>query len=207
MMPDSQLIGILIAAMVAGVLLFRLYTVLGRRTGHEPQNDAALGNRAPSPLRDMGGAAPQDMPATPAEGSAARGLLDIELSDPEFNRDRFLGGARSAYEIIQKAYGEGDRVALRPLLSEEVMAAFERAIAERSGTPDRMTNIIDARIVAAELTIGTAQRFADITVAFSANFTSPDGTVREVMDRWSFARPIHAPDPNWVLVATAADSA
>jgi hypothetical protein len=31
MMPDSQLVGILIAAMVAGVLLFRLYTVLGRR--------------------------------------------------------------------------------------------------------------------------------------------------------------------------------
>ena len=36
-MPDSQLIEILIAAMVAGVVLFRLYTVLGRRTGHEPQ--------------------------------------------------------------------------------------------------------------------------------------------------------------------------
>ena len=82
-MPDSQLIGILIAAMVAGVLLFRLYTVLGRRTGHEPQNDGSAG-RAPSPLRDMRATAPADISSPPPEGACARGLLDIELADPSF---------------------------------------------------------------------------------------------------------------------------
>jgi predicted lipid-binding transport protein (Tim44 family) len=205
-MPDSQLIGILIAAMVAGVLLFRLYTVLGRRTGHEPQNDNALRDRAPSPLRDTRPVVTPDVTAPPPESACARGLLDIELADPTFDRDRFLGGARTAYEIIQKAYGDADRLTLRPLLSDEVFAAFEREISTRSGTPDRMTNIIDARIVGADLSSGTTQA-ADITVAFSANFTSADGTVREVADRWSFARPIHAPDPNWTLVATAGDAA
>jgi predicted lipid-binding transport protein (Tim44 family) len=208
MMPDSQLIGILIAAMVAGVLLFRLYTVLGRRTGHEPQNDAALGNRAPSPLRDMRGAAAADVQVQPPEGACARGLLDIELADPAFDRDRFLSGGRTAYEIIQKAYGDADRLALRPLLSDEVFAAFEREIAARqnsqgAGAPDRMTNVIDARIVGAEL----SGKLADITIAFRANFTAPDGVVREVADRWSFARTIGAFDPNWTLVATAGDSA
>ena len=206
-MPDSQLVGILIAAMVAGVLLFRLYTVLGRRTGHELQNDAALGNRAPSPLRDVHRAGAPDAQTLPPEGACARGLLDIELADPNFDRDRFLSGARVAYEVIQKAYGDADRLALRPLLSDEVFAAFEREIAARSGTPDRMTNIIDARIVGADLSPGTAGGVADITVAFSANFTAADGTVREVADRWSFARSIHAPDPNWALVATAGDAA
>ncbi len=202
-MPDSQLIGILIAAMVAGVLLFRLYTVLGRRTGHEPQNDAALGNRAPSPLRDMRGPAAPDVQTPPPEGACARGLLDIELADPGFDRDRFLSGARTAYEIIQKAYGDADRLALRPLLSAEVYGAFEREIAARPGAPERMTNIIDARIVGAEL----SGKLADITVAFRANFTAPDGAVREVADRWSFARTIGASDPNWTLVATAGDFA
>jgi predicted lipid-binding transport protein (Tim44 family) len=200
-MPDSQLIGILIAAMVAGVLLFRLYTVLGRRTGHEPQNDAARGKPAPSPLRDMRGPA-ADVQNPPPEN--ARGLIDIELADPSFDRDRFLGGARTAYELIQKAYADADRLALRPLLSAEVLAAFEREIAARaSAAPERMTNISDARIVGAEL----SGKLADITVAFRANFTSPSGAVREVADRWSFARSIGAPDPNWTLVATAGDSA
>jgi predicted lipid-binding transport protein (Tim44 family) len=206
-MPDSQLIGILIAAMVAGVLLFRLYTVLGRRTGHEPQNDAARGKPAPSPLRDMRGPA-ADGQNPPPESACARGLLDIELADPGFDRDRFLGGARTAYELIQKAFADADRLSLRPLLSAEVFAAFEREIAARpnaqaDAAPERMTNISDARIVGAEL----SGKLADITVAFRANFTAASGAVREVADRWSFARTIGAADPNWTLVATAGDSA
>jgi predicted lipid-binding transport protein (Tim44 family) len=185
--------------MVAGVILFRLYTVLGRRTGHEPQQGQPA-NRAPaaSPLR-----APSAPEAPLPEGACARGLLDIELADPSFDRDHFLKGARSAYEIIQKAYADADRLALRPLLSGEVFAAFEREIAARPGAPERMAGIIDARIVGATL----EGKLADITVAFRTNFTAPEGTQHEVADRWSFARTIGAGDPNWTLVATAGEAA
>jgi predicted lipid-binding transport protein (Tim44 family) len=197
-MPDSQLIGILIAAMVAGVVLFRLYTVLGRRTGHEPQPDNGRPS-ATSPLQ----AARVPAAAPPPEGACARGLLDIELADSSFDRDHFLKGARSAYEIIQKAYAGADRLALRPLLSDEVYAAFEREIAARPGAPERLVTVSDARIVGAELT----GKLADITVAFRASFAGSDGVAHEVADRWSFARTIGALDPNWTLVATAGDSA
>jgi predicted lipid-binding transport protein (Tim44 family) len=198
-MPDSELIGILIFAMVVGVILFRLYTVLGRRTGNEPQHQQSA-NRVPaaSPLRP-----PSAPESPPPEGACARSLLDIELADPSFDRDHFLKGARSAYEIIQKAYADADRLALRPLLSDEVFAAFEREIAARPGAPDRLAGIIDARIVDASL----EGKLADITVGFRTNFTVPDGTQREVADRWSFARTIGASDPNWTLVATAGESA
>jgi predicted lipid-binding transport protein (Tim44 family) len=198
-MPDSQLIGILIAAMVAGAVLFRLYTVLGRRTGHEPQPD----NRAlpSSPLRDIRQPAAAEI--LPPEGACARGLLDIELADPTFDRDHFLKGARTAYEVIQKAYADADRLALRPLLSNEVYAAFEKEITARPGAQPRLTGISDARIVGAEL----SGKVADITVAFRAGFTGPDGGAQEVADHWSFAHTIGASDPNWVLVATAGEPA
>jgi predicted lipid-binding transport protein (Tim44 family) len=198
-MPDSQVIGILIAAMVAGVILFRLYTVLGRRTGHEPSPEQPA-NRAsaPSPLRVP--AAPEILPP---EGAAARGLMDIELADPSFDRSHFLNGARTAYETIQKAYADADRLALKPLLSDEVYAAFEREIAQRPGATDRLTQLLDARIVGASL----EGKLADITVAFRATFTAPDGTSREVADHWSFTRTIGAADPNWTLVATAGEPA
>jgi predicted lipid-binding transport protein (Tim44 family) len=200
-MPDSQLIGILVAAMVAGVVLFRLYTVLGRRTGHEPSHDSQP-RPAPqaSPLRAP---APADIPAPPPEGACARGLLDIELADPGFDRTHFLNGARSAYEIIQRAFADSDRLALRPLLSGEVYAAFEREIAGRTAPPDRMNAIMDARITGAEL----SGKLADITVAFRASFAAPNGLTREVADHWSFARTIGATDPNWTLVATAGEPA
>src|ERR1700722_10572789 len=198
-MPDSQLIGILVAAMVAGGILFRLYTVLGRRTGNEPQpQQPAARAPAPSPFR-----VPSAPEAPPPEGACARSLLDIELADPSFDRDHFLKGARTAYEIIQKAFADADRLALRPLLSDEVYAAFEREIAARPGAPDRLTSIADARIVGAEL----SGKLADITVAFRASFAGLDGVAREVADRWSFARTLEAPDPNWTLVATAGDPA
>jgi predicted lipid-binding transport protein (Tim44 family) len=196
-MPDSQLIGILIAAMVAGAVLFRLYTVLGRRTGHEPQPD----NRAmvSIPLRDV---RPAQLPEPPPpEGACARGLLDIELADPGFDRDHFLKGARSAYEIIQKAYADADRLTLKPLLSDEVYAAFEGEITARPGAQPRLMKISDAKIVGAEL----SGKLADITVAFRASFEGPDGTAREVADHWGFARTIGAADPNWILVATAGE--
>jgi len=198
-MPDSQLIAILIAAMVAGVVLFRLYTVLGRRTGHEPQPDNGR-PASPSPLQTARAPAQLELPP---EGACARGLLDIELADPSFDRDHFLKGARTAYEIIQKAYADADRLALRPLLSDDVYAAFERELSARPGATARLTGINDTRIVGAELT----GKLADITVAFRAGFAGPDGAPREVVDHWSFARTIGATDPNWILVATAGDPA
>lgn len=198
-MPDSQVIGILIAAMVAGVVLFRLYTVLGRRTGHEPSHEQQAPRApAPSPLRPP--AVPEVLPP---EGAAGRGLMDIEMADSSFDRTHFLNGARTAYELIQKAYADADRLALRPLLSDEVYAAFEREIAARPGAADRLNQVLDARIVGAVLD----GKLADITVAFRANFTAPDGSPREVADHWSFARTLGAPDPNWILVATAGEPA
>ncbi len=199
-MPDSQLLGILIAAMVAGVLLFRLYAVLGRRTGHEPQPGAEK-PRPPSPLAQVRVPAPVE--SLPPEGACARGLMDIEMADSSFDRAHFLNGARTAYEIIQKAYADADRLALRPLLSDEVFAAFEREIAARPGAPERMSAISEARIIGAEL----HGSHAEITVAYRAQFAAPDGSMRDVGDHWSFARTLGAPDPNWVLVATAGDPA
>jgi predicted lipid-binding transport protein (Tim44 family) len=200
-MPDSQLIAILFAAMVAGVVLFRLYTVLGRRTGHEPQPDNKRAPTAPQALRSQ--PAPAAVEPAPPESACARGLLDIELADPTFDRAHFLKGARTAYEIIQKAYADSDRLALKPLLSDEVLAAFERELAARTAPPPRLISISDAKIVAAEL----AGKLADITVAFRASFAGPDGASKEVGDCWSFARAIGAADPNWTLVATAGAAA
>jgi predicted lipid-binding transport protein (Tim44 family) len=202
-MPDSQLIGILIAAMVAGVVLFRLYTVLGRRTGHEPSHEQPASRApAPSPLR-----APAAPEVLPPEGACARGLMDIEMADPGFDRGHFLKGARTAYELIQKAYADSDRIALKPLLSDDVYAAFEHEIAARNnnkgGVANRLGQILDARIVGAVL----EGKLADITVAFRALFATPDGGQREIADHWSFARAIGAPDPNWTLVATTGEPA
>ena len=182
-MPDSQTLVLLVAAMVAGVICFRLYTVLGRRTGHEPPPRSA-------PL------APALSQPAPQMALSSSGLLDIQLADPKFDAPKFLAGARTAYTQIVGAFAAGDRTALRPLLSPDVFAAFDAGITARTEAPAALVKISDARIVKSAL----HGREAEITVAFTAEFAN--GSVNDV---WTFSRNLDSTDPNWVLVATSGD--
>jgi predicted lipid-binding transport protein (Tim44 family) len=181
-MPDTQTLGLVIAAAVAGALCVRLYWVLGRRTGAEPSPATAV-------LATAG--------VTEFEPATGNGLLDIQAAAPDFDTGKFLGGARDAYGLIVTAFAKGDRAALAPLLSPDVLAAFEAAIAARaSGAHAEFIKLTDAKVSGAVL----AGRHADITVTFEALFST--GAITDV---WTFARDLDAADPNWLLVATSGD--
>ncbi len=139
-MPDSQTLGLLVAAMVAGVICFRLYTVLGRRTGHEP------------PPQPMPAPRPASLPQPVAETAPApsNGMLDIQLADRDFDAPKFLAGAREAYTRIVTAFAAGDRAELKPLLSPEVYAAFDVGITSRDQPSAAFVKLHDARIAAME---------------------------------------------------------
>ena len=227
-MANSQLLDIFLIAMVAGVILFRLYTVLGRRTGHErpPQENYTPSGTPPVRASDedavtardgRGVARPalSDRPADPVAG----GLVDIQLADHGFDKDHFVVGARAAYEMIVTAFANNDHAGLRPLLSEEVYTAFEAAMRGREERGEKVTftfvGFKEVKIVAASL----KGRIAEITLAFDSQFISAtsdakgaliDGdskTVRGVSDIWAFSRDIRARDPNWTLVATSGERA
>jgi predicted lipid-binding transport protein (Tim44 family) len=222
-MANSEILDIVLIA-VAGFLLFRLYTVLGRRTGHERPSDDAGYRFQPDP----------EAPATPAADNVtalagakqadarpsdpvAQGLADIKGADRSFETERFLSGARQAYETIVTAYANADRAALKPLLSDEVFQAFEQSVAARESAKETtqftFVGFKDAKIVHAALNA----RAAEVTVAFGAQFISAvmsaqgaviEGsptTVRDVTDVWTFARDTRARDPNWTLVATSGE--
>lgn len=216
-MANSQLLEILLLAMIAGVILFRLYTVLGRRTGHEPPPEpyrvGAPAEQATDKANVAALPAPRgaDVPSDPV----ARGLADIKAADRGFDRDHFLSGARQAYELVLTAFSANDRASLKPLLSDEVYAAFDAAMRGREERKEQVNftfvGFKDTKIVAAALN----GRMADITVSFTAQFisatTDANGavvegdpkSVHEVTDIWAFERNTRAGDPNWTLVHTS----
>jgi predicted lipid-binding transport protein (Tim44 family) len=216
---------ILLLATVAGIILFRLYTVLGRRTGHErPPHERfeGIGGAAEPPKKPDNVVLLPDRTARPETSEAsdpvARGLLDVKLADRSFDSDHFVEGARRAYEMIVTAFAKGDRDALRPLLSDDVYATFDHVISEREAKKEKVeftfVGFRDAKIVHAEL----KKSVAEITLSFEAQFisatTDADGkltdgdakTVRDITDVWTFERNVRASDPNWRLVATSGEA-
>ena len=219
-MPSFPFLDIILLAMAAGFLLFRLYSVLGRRTGNERRHDDL--SRVPDsaePQKDItktpGATARNTGTEQPASGPVARALLEIKLADRSFDSAGFMTGARAAYEMIVTAFAHGDRAGLKPLLSDEVFATFESSIRAREERKQRVEfrfiALHSARITGAEM----AGRTGEITVTFDSEFSMVtfdeagaivDGDPKSphtVTDIWTFARDSRAYNPNWSLVATA----
>jgi predicted lipid-binding transport protein (Tim44 family) len=216
----SQYIDIILFAMVAGFLVFRLRSVLGRRTGNERRRDPAfLRPVQPQPRPDARVRVPGLPVNLPFAGgtadAVADGLIRIKRADPQFDTAVFLEGARAAFAMIVAAFAKGDKAALRPLLADEVYEPFATAIDERVAAKEtletRIVQLKSADIVEAGLEDTTAQ----VTVKFVSdqlNVTrAVDGSIvdgnpdqpTEKTDTWTFARYTRSSDPNWVLIATS----
>ncbi|MCA6107485.1 Tim44/TimA family putative adaptor protein [Bradyrhizobium cenepequi] len=219
---------------LAVFIFLRLRSVLGQRTGSErPPYDRAAPNvlqrdnnnvvpmpgsviDQPPPLPSKDVTPPSDRWKEIAEpGTAlAQGLDAIVAQDSSFDPRHFISGARSAYEMIVLAFANGDRRALRDLLSSEVYESFDAAIKDREKheqkTETRFVSIDKAEIVSAE----ARDRSAQVTVRFVSQMISVtrdkagtivDGNpdkVADITDIWTFARDTASRDPNWKLVGT-----
>jgi predicted lipid-binding transport protein (Tim44 family) len=232
---DVDIYTIIFLALAVFIFL-RLRSVLGQRTGSErPPYDRAApnvlqrsqdnNNVVPmpgtvidqTPLAPTADAAPQadrwkDIaePGTPL----AAGLDAIVAQDSSFDPRHFLSGARGAYEMIVLAFANGDRRALKDLLSSEVYDSFDAVIKDREKheqkTETRFVSIDKAELVSAE----ARDRAAQLTVRFVSQMISVtrdkagtivDGNadkVADITDVWTFARDTSSRDPNWKLVGT-----
>jgi predicted lipid-binding transport protein (Tim44 family) len=217
------LVSIIILALVALFVGFRLYSVLGERTGHEQKlprsrhepeptmaRVAELGQKA-QVAAQSGSPEPLDTAYLPTAGPGVRAIL---AADPSFDVARFLEGAQAAYRMTLEAFWKGQIDEVRFFLDPEIAGAFDEAIAERKAAGQRLDNrliqIEQALIAAASLT----GKVASITVRFEADIAAitrdaEDNVIAgslsdavQTRDRWTFRRDLASSDPNWVLIET-----
>jgi predicted lipid-binding transport protein (Tim44 family) len=219
-------------AAIAAFVFFRLFSVLGKRTGNEPPpyDPRRIETRRPVGTKDdnvVPLARAREMPARPtardsvmanvAPGSAlALGVEQVREADRSFDPDSFVGGAKVAHEMIARAYADGDRAALKPLLGAEVYASFDSAITAREKAGHKVDFSFVGLKQASLEEAGLRDRIAEVTVRFVSELISATrdaagaviegaaGVVREVTDVWTFARDTRSSDPNWKLIATSA---
>ena len=138
-----NLVEIILFAMLAAFLVYRLRSVLGKRTGNENRrpnifspgdNDADQDADNVIPLPDTRQAEPTAVtPDTPL----AAGLAQIKIADRSFDDTGFMKGAQAAFEMVIKAFSTGDGKTLNMLLSDDVYQDFANAIRQAgTGQPD-----------------------------------------------------------------------
>ena len=208
---------VVLLAMVAAFLALRLYSVLGKRGGHEQSLPRAAEERVVSaaPARTVENV-PDVRGATvrPFDSGAEAGLRAIAAAEPGFDVTRFIDGSQAAYRMILEAFWRGDENALAELVVPDVRAAFVEAIEARRDAG----HVLDNRLVTIErATIVSASvngRQAQIAVRFDADIAAvtrdTDGNLVagsmsdavQTHDVWTFTRTLKSADPNWMLADT-----
>lgn len=195
-------IDIILFAMLAAFIAYKLRSVLGRKTGNERRRTPPVAGPAkPTP--------PVAAPVEPADETGLPGLRDLRRADPEFDPTSFLEGARTAFGMILDAFGKGDRAALESLVERDVFESFVQAIDAREAAGEAhgatLLSIEDAKIVGIRLD-GTVAR---VTVEFTSRQNDPSAADpaaqaadEPVIDVWTFVRDTRSADPNWRLAET-----
>ncbi|WP_157016876.1 Tim44/TimA family putative adaptor protein [Mesorhizobium xinjiangense] len=141
-------------------------------------------------------------------------FVDVLQLDPAFSLNAFLDGASQAYETIAVAYAAADIEPLKPLLSHDVLAAFEEAIAERKERGETAEFILIAIDRVDVVDVEVTRDAIEVTLRFHTQVVwaerSTDGTVVagdpinvvKMREMWTFARPIPITSDAWTIVAT-----
>lgn len=203
----SQVLELIIIAVVAGVVLYQLYAVLGRRVGRQPEDVTQPAN-APRARDTEAFTPPVDASPAPA------GVAAIRARDPAFEPARFLDGARQAYQTIVGAFATGDRATLKRLVSPTVIGGFEKAIDKREAEGRSETVEFNqpprADLESAEVTGDIARACVRFLAEFRSRSKGPEGEAvddRRTAELWTFERRLSNRDPNWTLVRVDAAEA
>ncbi|AEG47710.1 import inner membrane translocase subunit Tim44 [Sphingobium chlorophenolicum L-1] len=211
---------IVILAMIAGFLALRLYSVLGKRTGHEQEpalrpaeERAKVTIVQPRPVTEMAGDSVRLADGLIAPGGEA-GVRALIAADRNFDVPQFVEGAKSAYRMVLEAFWRGDRQELEWLCDADVLASFQDAITAREAEG----HVLDNRLVRIEkvqiVDAGVTGRMAEISLRFEADIAAVtrdrDGNVVAgsltdavgTNDIWTFTRDLRSTDPNWKLSET-----
>ena len=188
-------IDIILLAMIAGFIVLRLRSILGRKTGHEDNvyDGFSKGKfeqfqKKEAPLNNI-----------------------QETGFGEEQKKAFLKGAEIAYEGIITSFAKGDKVKLKTLLTTEMAENFEQAISQRE------KENIKSELTFIGMKNSKLEKFEKIknnfyaTVKFVSEVISikkdkddkiiegnPD-KIKTVTDEWKFRKNIFSKNPNWYL--------
>ena len=185
---------IILLGMIAGFIILRLRSILGRKTGHDSKVYPSFAEKKFS------------MPQNDVEPvKESHDVLEGK------NKKEFLRGAEIAYESILTSFASGDLIKLKALLSSNMFSNFSEAIKMRNKENIKSEFTF---IGVKESSVEKYEKIKDnlfATVKFVAEVISvkkdkndkiiegnPD-KIKFVTDSWKFTKNVNQKSPNWYL--------
>jgi predicted lipid-binding transport protein (Tim44 family) len=204
-------IDILIFAVIAVLLVLRLRSVLGQRSGYEQPQD----NQVKESFADKGNA-PIQFPKVADKSTkiSGSGLDALRRADRKFNEKEFVQGATAAFDMILAAFADGNQAQLQRLLSYDLLQSFMQTIHDRTAAKESLEITINNIREVSILNVELVDSVASITVHFHTTQTriardehgdvmeDSDTEPQEFIDIWTFERDLTLSDPNWKLAET-----
>ena len=199
-----QYLDILILAVLAGLVLLRLRSVLGRRTGNEKTDQSTFNYEQPS--QDL---KPKVEIQSPTIDKASSN------DDGWFNEKDFVKGANNAYEMIITNFENGHKDLLKPLLDENVLKNFIDVIDQRNANEEKVEfsfiGIESSQIIYKNFTSNPME----ITIKFVSEMitciknnkdeiiSGSINQIQKITDVWTFSKNKNIKSNNWLLSATS----
>ncbi len=209
-------VDILVFAVIAALLLGRLWSVFGTRNDGEPQRQNPF---APSVKKEdepveAPSAASKLQIAPPPPNSLEGGLAQVKAVDTAFDEKAFLQEARDIFTSVVGAYAAGRLMNVSEFLSPGLMSHFQQALDARAAAghvaQTRISRIKEAEVLSAKAE--GARAF--VTVRFISDQENilrdskggvvggAAGKYEEVTDTWTLARDTNLPGAKWTVVET-----
>ena len=211
--------------MIAAFLILRLRSVLGKRTGNEkkPSIDFSLGagvieknfknKKQIKTKEDKIQDSLKEYKNLNTNGDVER----ICKIDPTFSPEKFLKGAKEAFEIIVKAYATDNLKKIKDLLGSDIFKTFSSVSNQRVKKKQILEHTFISFKSAEIKKIALKSTIAEIIVRFvteQVNLLKNDKGkiiqgnseyIENHIDNWIFSKDLKSSNPNWKLIVTKAE--
>ena len=141
-------------------------------------------------------------------------LETIHYYDKNFSPNKFLSGAKKAFELIIESYAKGEINKIKHLISTNIFSIFSKEIKLRIKKKNSLEHSL-VSIKSADIEkINVKSSIADIVVKFVSEqvnllknekgkvLKGNDEYIENHTDYWTFSKDLKSNNPNWKLVVT-----
>jgi predicted lipid-binding transport protein (Tim44 family) len=193
---SSMITGLLIAVLAGFAIMFVIRRLLPAFSGAGSSANAPTSLQRTS-IEQTPRHEPAFTPATNAFGGVSTESQPFQSTlPPGFDERSFLENAKQYFSTLQKAWDQGDLVALREFTTPDMFATIQQDLAGRTDTSNQTDVVtINAQLIGIE----TADAHYFCSIQFSGMIREQVGApASDFSEIWNLSKPVEGPG-GWVL--------